>query len=193
MSNIHSILPLLDRDTWRWDKAEISTQTVNPSITKRLFGDPGYPGYLFSGLVVMSGSGAEETVIKLAVDDYEFESSVKRAYEIGATVVGPKAPAVIRYNTTDDLYVILYEPNPPLAYIENIDISVTAPQGKDIVLEASGLKLDILDIDRFSRSYQDVVSGEVINRLQAVGEQMKQLNNNLEQLTDRDVIGDNTI
>lgn len=193
MSNIHTILPLLDRDTWRWDKAEITSQTVRPSITKRLFGDPGYPGYLFSGLVVVSGSGAEETVVKLSIDNYEFESSIKRAYEIGATIVGPKAPAVVRYNTTDDLYALLYEPNPPLAYIENIDISITAPENEDIVLESSGLKLDILDLDRFSRSYQDAVSGEVINRLQAVGEQMEQLNDNLEQLTDRDVIGDNTI
>lgn len=184
MSNIHSILPLLADDSWRWGKEELVDERVPAGRAENLFDASGLPGYLYYGLVVVQGTNGERTEVEIDIDQFQLKSTIEEAYNVGSTQPGPVSPGIGRYDTDNDLYSVIYQPNIPLAYVSNARIKITAPSQNDIVVNSDALRLDITDLRRFRESYQEATISQLLDRFGAIGQELNRTNRNLEELID---------
>lgn len=189
MSNIHSILPLLDDSSWRWDKQLLTEQRIRPGSDKDLFSNPTYPGFVYFGSISVSGESGPSASIEVGFDKANVERSIGRLYQSGISGGSGIAPGISRFDTENDVYVAELSPNIPISYLDNANISIHAPQDDSVLVDAFGIKLDILDLELFSQSFQRVTSGEIIDRMQEVrdrteevGEKLDDLNANIEAL-----------
>ena len=184
MSSIHSILPLVSDSSWRWDKEELVDKRVPAGRTEDLFVDPISPGFLYFGVIRVIGDAGEKTELELDFDAFHYKVTIEDAFGDGITDTGAVVPSVTRYNTEDDIYALELRPNPPIAYLDNARISINAPSKTSIDVQATALKLDILDINEFSRSYQRATSGELIDNISSLESKVDRLNSNMRELLD---------
>ena len=182
MSNIHSILPLIETDSWRWDRTLINQKTLKPTERKDLISSPKYPGFIYFGTISVSGEGGEQAAIELKFDNAETKRTLGRLFSSGVQGSAGIAPGVTRYDTDNDIYVAELSPTPPISYLDNAEISVRAPDQHEVTVDAFGIKLDILDADLFARSYERVISGELIEKMNNVDKRMQELNDNIRAL-----------
>jgi len=181
MSNIHSILPLLDEDSWRWQKPEIDRTVVGPGNQEPLIEQPDYAGFIYFAALGVQGEGSEQSEIQFDFDQFKSARSYEDLFRIGLTENTGISPSITRYDTTNDRYAARISPNIPVAYTDNARLMVRAPQNKEITIDAIGLSLEILDADLLARSYQRVTAGEVIENFQSMTDQLSKLNRNMEQ------------
>ena len=194
MANIHSLLPLLADDSWRWDREELVDEQLPAGRTKNLLKDPLYPGFLYYGLVSVRGEDGEKAEVEIDIDTYNQKTTIEEGYLLGSTRPGGAAPGITRYDTENNIYAIVYQPSPPLAYLDNIEISISAPSRSGVVVNSSALKLDILDLDRIKSSYQDATLGEFRNTISGLAEELGRTNDILEELAaQREAIGESVI
>lgn len=185
MSNIHSILPLLDKDSWQWNKDQFIDETVPAGRSKDLFRVANVPGFLYKGLVVIQGEGGELSEIEIRIDNFDYTTTVKQAYAAGSTEMSAASPGVIRYDTSENLFAVSYEPTIPLAYSGSGRITITAPPNRDIVINSDALRLDILDRSSFSQSYQEATMSQLLDNIGLLEDEIRRTNENLERLIDR--------
>jgi len=182
MSNIHSILPLLSDDSWSWDKEEVVDEQLQAGRSKDIFANPNIPGFLYYGLVTVRGSGGEKCEVDIGVDTFNYRSTIEEAYALGAVEASAVTPAIARYDSDNDVYTLLYQPSPPLAYVDSLNISVDAPSEQSVRLDSIALKLDILDIDSFRRSYQMATSGELLQGIEDLRDEFVRTNNSIQRM-----------
>lgn len=180
MSNIHSILPLLDTNSWRWNKSEISRERIQPGNREPLFDRPKYPGFVYFASVAVQGEGAEQTNIEFDFDRFQTDRSIEELFRVGLTGSAGISPAVRRFDVDDGLFAIRIAPNVPVGYTDAAAISVRAPSDTEIVSEALGLNLEILDMDSFMSSYQRATAGQMIDKMDEFTDKLDRLNNNIE-------------
>lgn len=180
MSNIHSILPLIDRSSWQWNKSEITEESVKPGNREPLFDSPSYPGFVYFASISVQGENAEETVIEINFDKFQSDRTVKELFQAGLTGNAGISPAVRRFDVDDGLFAIRIAPNVPVAYNDAASVSVRAPSTGEIRSDAVGLNLEILDMDTFMGSYQRATRGQVIDNIGNLTDKIDRLNSNLE-------------
>lgn len=184
MSNIHSILPLVSDDSWRWNKEELVDKRVPAGRTEDLFIDPVSPGFLYFGVIRVIGDAGEKTEIELDFDAFHYKVTIEDAFGDGITDTGAVVPSITRYNTEEDIYALELRPDPPVAYLDNARVSINAPSQTTVNVEATALKLDILNLNEFSRSYQRATSGQLIDNISALESKVDRLNSNMRELLD---------
>lgn len=182
MSNIHTILPLLSEDTWEWGKDELVNEQVPAGRSEDLFSSAGIPGYLFYGLVVVQGPEGEKTEVEIDLDKFQLKSTIEEAYTVGSTDAGSISPGIARYDTENDVYAVVFEPSPPLAYASNSRIRIVAPSESDINVNSDALRLNILDRRGFIRSYQEATISGLLEQFGRLEDEMRASNENIEQL-----------
>jgi hypothetical protein len=180
MSNIHSILPLLEDDSWRWDKPEINQKTLAPGNSEPLFQDPTYPGFVYFATLGVRGNNAENAEIQFDFDRFETNRSYKDLFRVGLTGSGGISPSITRYDTDDDVYAARIAPNIPISYLDNASLEVRAPNTDEIVVDGLGLNLNVVDMERFMFSFQRATRGEVIDGFDRMIERLDRLNSNME-------------
>lgn len=185
MSNIHSILPLLSDSSWRWDKEELVDEAVPAGRNKSIFSDPVHPGFLYYGLVTVRGEGAERTEVEIDIDTFNLKTTIEESYNLGSVQPGSAAPGITRYDTDIDLYTIVYQPNPPLAYLDNLSIDISAPSNNPVRVDSNALKLDIIDEVEFANSYQRFTGGRLAEAIEDFNNEIAKTNSNLEEIVDR--------
>jgi hypothetical protein len=184
MANLHTILPLLESDSWQWDKSELIDERVPAGRSKSVFDSSSTPGFLYYGLVIVQGTNGEKTELDIQLDNFQLRQTIEGAYTVGSTQKGAVSPGIARYDTENDIYSVVYEPSPPLAYISNAKIDVVAPSNDDIRVESDALRLDITDVNGFRRSYQEATISQMLDGLSQVERQFEQMNNNIEDLVE---------
>jgi len=182
MSNIHSILPLLEDDSWRWDKPEINQKTLSPGNSEPLFEDPTYPGFVYFATLGVRGENAENAEIQFDFDRFETNRSYRDLFRVGLTDTGGVSPSITRYDTDDDVYAAKISPNIPVAYLDNASLEVRAPETDSVIVDGVGLNLNIIDMERFMLSFQQATRGQVIEGFGQVVERLDRLNNNMEMM-----------
>lgn len=182
MSNLHSILPLIDSESWRWDREIINQQQLRSAERVDLLSEPKYPGFIYFGTISIRGAEGNKTQIGIEFDQAETDRSIGRLFGSGATGSNGIGPSVTRFDTENDIYVTELTPTPPIAYLDNARISIRAPDSDGIEVDAFGIKLDILDIDMFATSYEQVTNGELINKMSKVDKRLEELNDNIRAL-----------
>ena len=185
MSNIHSILPLLANDSWEWGKDELNDERIPAGRSEDLFNASNIPGFLYYGLVVVTGEDGYLTEVEIDLDSFDLKTTIREAYNIGSTRPGVISPGITRYDTENDVYAVTFQPNTPLAYISNARIKVTAPSQTGVIVNSDALRLNILDERRFMESYQEATISTLLDSFGAVGEELNRTNRNLEELIDR--------
>lgn len=185
MSNIHSILPLLENDSWRWDKPELSQESIAAGNSESLFEDPSYPGFVYFASLGVRGENAENAELQFDFDRFETNRSYRDLFRVGLTGSGGISPSITRYDTDDDVYAARISPNIPIGYLDNAKIQVRAPSDNSITVDGIGLNLNILDQERFSRSYQRATAGEVIDRFSQITQQLGRMNANMEAMLEQ--------
>lgn len=182
MANIHSILPLLAQDSWEWGKDEIVDEKVLAGRSEDLFNASGVPGFLYYGIVIVQGPDGERTEVEIDLDNFQLQTTIEEAYTVGSTQVGAVSPGIARYDTENDLYAVTYEPSPPLAYISNARIQITAPSETDIRVNSDALRLDITDRESFRRSYQQATLSALFEGFDEIASELNDTNRNIEEL-----------
>lgn len=190
MASIHSILPLVDPDTWRWKKEEEENRRIRAGRSHDIIRDPGNLGFIYYGQVGVTGEDGEKTEIDMSVDMFEYKVTIEDTFKAGLTGTGNTAPTVTRYDTDQDIYALTITPNPPIAYLDTARLSIDAPQRSDIILNASSIKLEITDRVEFARSYRKVTAGNVDEKIDDLLEKIDMLNNNIRSMVD--VLNDRT-
>lgn len=184
MSNIHSILPLVSDDSWKWNKEELVDKEIPAGRTENLFSDPVTPGFLYFGIIRVIGDAGEKTEIEVDFDSFHYKVTIEDAFGDGITDTGSVVPSITRYNTEDDIYAMELRPNPPIAYLDNARVSINAPSQTTVNTQATALKLDIVNIQEFARSYQMATSGELIRGISSLENKVDRLNGNMRDLLD---------
>lgn len=184
MANIHTILPLLSEDSWEWGKDELVNERVPAGRSESLFSSSGIPGFLYYGLVVVQGPQGEKTEVEIDLDTFQLKSTIEEAYTIGSTDAGSISPGIARYDTENNVYAVVFEPNPPLAYASNARINIVAPSQSDIRVDSDALRLNITDRQRFRRSYQEATLSGLIDEFGRVSEELRATNQNIEELVE---------
>jgi hypothetical protein len=182
MANIHSALPLIDRDTWRWDRNEITRERMNPGSRRDLINSPKYPGYIYFGVITILGEAGPSAEIETAFDNASTRRSVQRLFNSGLSDATGISPAVSRYDTDEDVYISNLTPVPPIAYSDNANISIYAPQGESVIVNAFGIKLDILDLEAFKDSYRKLVGSGATSSTSDLENKLDELNGTIESL-----------
>jgi len=185
MSNIHSILPLLSDSSWKWDKRELVDEAVPAGRNKTIFGDPINPGFLYYGIVTIRGEGGEKSEVEIDIDTYNLKTTIEESYNLGSVTPGSAAPGITRYDTDVNLFTIVYQPSPPLAYLDNLSIDISAPSNRSIRVDSNALKLDILDETEFANSYQRFTGGRLADAIEDFNKEIARTNDNLESIVDR--------
>lgn len=179
MSNIHSILPLLDDNSWRWDRNTITRDTVRPGSSRDLINSPKYPGFIYFGVITVVGQKGPDSQVEVEFDNANTKRSLGRLYNAGLSGTEGISPGISRYDTENDIYVTRLSPTPPISYLDNAKISLHAPQDESVRVNAFGIKVDILDVDLFMESYENVVSGQAIQKISSLEDKLTKMNANL--------------
>jgi hypothetical protein len=180
MSNIHSILPLLDNDSWRWNRSEITRERVQPGNREPLFERPRYPGFVYFASVAVRGENADEARIEFDFDRFETDRSIKQIFQVGLTGPSGISPSITRYDADDGFFAVRVSPSVPIGYNDSASISVRAPSNETVLTEAIGLNLEILDMPSFMQSYQRATRGQVIDNVKNLTDKIDTLNKNIE-------------
>jgi len=185
MSNIHSILPLLDDDSWRWQKPEIDRESIGPGNQEALFQDPRYTGFVYFASLGVQGEDSELAQIQFDFDKFESSRSFEDLFRVGLTESTGISPSITRYDTGNDRYAARISPQIPIAYTDNASLTVRAPSNTGITIDAVGLNLEILDGDLFAESYQRATAGQIIENFQSMTDQLSRLNQNMESFMEQ--------
>jgi len=178
MSQITSILPLIDKSSWRWNvQSEINTE-IGAGSSDRLY-DAESVGWFYWGLITVRGSGGPDSEINIDSGRLKVDSTIAEFYESGVTGRGAGAPSINRYDTTNDIYGVLYEPRPPIYFNEGFTINVESPSDKSIAVNSDMLELEVIDQDKFISSLRSVLipNVDIENKLDTISQQLQRTNN----------------
>lgn len=182
MANIHSLLPLLDDESWRWDRANISDTQMRPGTSRQLISSPKYSGFVYFGVISVLGQSGPKAEVEVEFDNANTQRSLGRLYNSGLTNTQGISPGISRFDTENDVYVTKLTPTPPIGYLDNAKIAIHSPQDDQIQVRAFGIKIDILDVDLFRESYQRITSGKLVEKMSNIENKLTRLNTNIEAL-----------
>lgn len=167
------ILPLLDRDTWKWETLKMKHETINAGSSVDVFKTENTPGWFIWGYSKIIGDGGEDAVITLVNDQFRIQSSIQEFYDLGIVGRGTGAPSVTRYDPESGVFNILWEPSPPIVFQEEASLSIQAPPEQDVLTDSAVLNLQVVDKEKFIESYQDVSYGKLMDKMDKLIEQQQ--------------------
>lgn len=195
MTYIDSLLPLLDSESWRWNTQSESNTTLGAEGNVRLYESSSGVGWFYWGLVTIDGNAGPDTTIDITNGRLSVNSTIEEFYENGVTDRGPGAPSLNRYDTQDNTFGVLYEPRPPLAFNDQLTITLEGAENDSVLVTSDMLELEILDEQRFVGSLREVLFSsvnqnltDVNNNLATMSRQIAQTNNLLSSLLQGDTI-----
>jgi len=177
-------LPFVERDTWDWTIEPIKNKTIGAGNSKDLFEVTGQPGWFYWGAFSVQGENAQATNLKVVTDNYENDFSLKQLFINGAYDRSSDFPSITRYDTDENLFSLLWEPQPPLPFSDRIKIRLSAPNNEDITINTSITYITITDPQQFVRSYQRQNYGMLIDRMDQIADELRLIR---EEMTDTEV------
>lgn len=196
MPTIDALLPLIDdSDSWRWNTQSETNSVVGAGSNKTVYESSTDIGWFYWGLITIRGEKGPNATINIASGRLNVDSTIAEFYANGVTARGAGAPSINRYDTQDDIYGVLYEPRPPLAFTQDLTITVEGAANDDVKVTSDMLELEILDEQAFRESLRNTVFkgvnenlGEMASTFQTISTQIAQTNNLLGSLLQQDQI-----
>jgi len=196
MPAIDALLPILDgQDSWRWNTQSETNTNVGADDNLKVYESNANTGWFYWGLVTISGEAGPSTTIDITSGRLSVDSTIAEFYQNGITARGPGAPSINRYDTQDDIYGVLYEPRPPLSFVQELNITVEGAPNDDVFVTSDMLELEILNEQSFKESLRNTVFTGVNENLdsmastfQTISTQIAQTNNLLGSLLQQDQI-----
>lgn len=200
MPAIDALLPLLDdTDSWRWNTQSETKTAIGAGDSLKVYESSTDVGWFYWGLVTIGGEAGPSTTIDITSGRLSVDSTIAEFYQNGITARGPGAPSINRYDTQEDIYGVLYEPRPPLSFVQELNITVEGAPNDDVVVTSDMLELEIIDEESFKQSLRNTVLTDVSENLedmastfQTISSQIAQTNNLLGSLLRGDQVTDIT-
>lgn len=177
-------LPFVQEDTWEWTLVPVKNERIGAGNARDLFEVTGQPGWFYWGAFGVEGEAAQNTTLKVVTDTYENGFSLKQLFINGAYDRSSDFPSITRYDTEDNLFSLLWEPQPPLPFSDRIKIRLSAPNNEDITINTSITYITITDPQQFVRSYQRQNYGMLIDRMDQIADELRLIR---EEMTDTEV------
>jgi hypothetical protein len=168
-------LPFVDRNTWDWTIQPIRNKTIGAGNSKDLFEVTGQPGWFYWGAFSVQGENAQRTNLETITDNYENGFTLEQLFINGAYDRSSDFPSITRYDTDENLFSLLWEPQPPLPFSDRIKIRLDAPGNEDILINTSVTYITITDPQSFVRSFQVQNFGMVMERLDDMTDELRML------------------
>jgi hypothetical protein len=168
-------LPFVERDTWDWTIEPIKNKTIGAGNSKDLFEVTGQPGWFYWGAFSVQGENAQATNLKVVTDNYENGFSLKQLFINGAYDRSSDFPSITRYDTDENLFSLLWEPQPPLPFSDRIKIRLSSPPDNDVVINTSVTYITITDPQRFVRSFQVQNFGMLMEQVDDMTDELRML------------------
>lgn len=195
MAFIDSLLPLIDSESWEWNTQSESNSNLGAGESIKLYDSTSNIGWFYWGLVTIDGNKAPNTTIDITSGRLNVDSTIEEFYNNGVTDRGPGAPSLNRYDTSEDTYGVLYEPRPPLAFTDQLTITLEGSEDSSVLVTSDMLELEVLDEQRFRESLEKALFRNVNQNLTNIDErlatmsaQIAQTNNLLGSLLQDDTI-----
>lgn len=196
MPAIDALLPLIDdSDSWRWNTQSETNSVVGAGSNKTVYESSTDIGWFYWGLITIRGEKGPNTTIDITSGRLSVDSTIAEFYANGVTARGAGAPSINRYDTQDDIYGVLYEPRPPLAFTQDLTITVEGAANDDVTVTSDMLELEILDEKSFKDELRETVFAgvnenleEIVSTFDTMSAQIAQTNNLLGSLIRQDQV-----
>jgi len=157
---IEDLLPLLRG--WAYKAYDIDVPKLVKAGTFKVMGEERkHKGWVSMFLVVLDNPRA-----RFIIEGTDSTGAVQKTdltpeelYNTGSTFWTPAAVFLQRYDTSNNVYVVVYTPRPWLSFY-TAKLTVQAPADSDVtVLGAHALLIIIVDEDEFKKSLHEVLFG----------------------------------
>lgn len=196
MPAIDWLLPLVDKDTWRWrTQSEVNTQ-IGAGGSLKVYNSSKEFGWFYWGLITIDGNKGPDVTVNISSDRLSVDQTIAEFYDNGITDRGPGAPSLNRYDTNENIFGVLYEPRPPLSFTDGLTVNLEGSPDDSVRVTSDMLELEVIDMRGFKKSLREVLFSsvnqsiaDVDDRLATVSAQIAQTNSLLTSL----VQGDNVV
>lgn len=162
MSNPLDLLPLIDGDTYTFFDQDIGGSVIEPGNKETV--QVGVDrGFYFGAATTLIGEGAEDTEMSIVVDDFRADATPKELFESGFVNPIGVAPGVSRYDTDNNIFTAIHNPQRPIGYNDTVKFVQRAPDDAERVLpDTTIFSIGILQPKKFVRQYLQLVNPAII-------------------------------
>lgn len=157
MANPLGVLPLIDGDTYRFNN-----ETFNENIPagKRALTDVNTNrGFYFGITSTVSGNGAEDTEMSITVDNFKADTTPRELFESGFMNELGIAPGVVRYDTDNNIFTVVHDPQRVIGYNDTVKFAHRASDDSDgISVDSTIFSIDIIQPRRFVEQYLELTN-----------------------------------
>lgn len=158
MANPLDLLPLIDGSTYTFFNQEVSNEQIGPGNRKKLEIGAGR-GFYFGTVTTIIGKGGEKTELSITVDDFRADTTPQELYESGFVNPQGIAPGVSRYDTTNDIYTAIHNPQRIIGYNDTVKFAQRASnESEGVVVDATIFSIGITRPREFTKQYLKLVN-----------------------------------
>lgn len=165
MANPLDLLPLIDGNTYSFINQDLS-ETVSPGQEKKVsLAEEVERGFYFGTVTTIVGQGGQDMELSITVDDFRADTTPQEMYESGFVNPLGIAPGVSRYDTDNDVYTAIHNPQRPIGFNDVVNFTQRAPNdGDNLAVDASIFSIGITEPRQFVRQYLELVNPSILIR-----------------------------
>jgi hypothetical protein len=124
-------------------------------------------GFYFGAATTLVGIGAEDTEFSIVVDDFRADATPKELFESGFVNPIGIAPGVSRYDTDNDIYTAVHNPQRPIGFNDTVEFSQrVSDSASQVIPDTTIFSIGILKPRKFTREYLELVNPDIIEEVE---------------------------
>jgi len=159
MSSPLDLLPLIDGNTYTFVNEEVGGETISPGNSQVAQISGVDRGYYFGIVTTIVGEGGQDTELEITVDDFVADTTPREMFESGFVNPQGIAPGVSEYDTTNNIFTAIHNPQRIIGFNDEVRFRQRAPnEASNLAVDSQIFSIGITKPREFARQYLQLVN-----------------------------------